>query len=544
MIRTLLTEALKTTLMLVVVSVVAFVALDLTGQIDWWGTRALAEDAGVPRERALARDVPRLLNPHVADAQVRTRDDLIALRSASTRDAARVRLLRRGTAALPAMLAELRTLPITSRDAALEILATMAPTITGGERPPADAAAALEYWDRFYALRGLDFRGAYVRRIVQRLVEHESRNAEEQLIRLGTYALPAVFDVLDEPVTTDGARRITALLSDLTGLPLRLAPDASVTRMRQVVDTWRAWWFVQRLEYETLSDVSRFAGHVTETRYGRWLTRLLAGRGGRSSVTDRPLAIEVRERALRSSFVGGLGGLLAIAAVVAFGGGPALRRRPIGTKLLDLTGALIPGLVAFVLGFVVLVQVAAAPRPAGPLATDVFARWPRMALAVVVLAPLAALWLRRRFARVALHAVRKEAESWARESRHPKPAQVLRHGMRVGLASLLAPLALAALPIVLMAMLVEPATGVAGMGQLTVQSINHFDPPWLILAIISVVPVWLARHWAQRVMLWALGTPATRKTADGRTVETPRHTFNPPPHDPAPTPPTPSPNAE
>ena len=89
MIRVLLTELLKTTFLLVVVSVVAFAALDATAQIDWWGTSDLAVRAGISRDKALARDLPLLWNRHVADAQARTHDDLLALRSPSTRPDAR-----------------------------------------------------------------------------------------------------------------------------------------------------------------------------------------------------------------------------------------------------------------------------------------------------------------------------------------------------------------------------------------------------------------------------------------------------------------------
>jgi ABC-type dipeptide/oligopeptide/nickel transport system permease component len=505
MIRVLLTELIKTTCLLVVVSVLGFVALDATGQFDWWGTSELAMRAGIPRDRAFARDLPVVWNGHVADARVRTRDDLADLAAPTTRPAARERLIHRGTAALPTILYSLRHLSGETRSGALAILATLAPSITGGEQPPVDTDAALAYWDRFFALRGLDFRPAYAHRLVQRLVEHESRNAEEQLIRLGTFALPAVFDVLDQPVDTDAAIRLTALLSTITGLPLRVPTNPRVTQIREVVETWRAWWFVERLEYETLNDVTRVTGHVVETRYGRWLTRALVGTMGTSRVTGRPIALEVRQRTLRSLFVGGLGGLLAIAFVVAFGGGRELRKRPIGTKLLDLVGALVPGLGAAIFGFTLLVQLAAAPRPAGPLARVVFADPLRLAVAIAALAPIAALLLRRNYARVTLNAVRKEADSWARESRHPKPIQIVRHGARVGLASLLAPLALAALPLVAATHVVEPIVGVNGMGQLNVRSIMTYDPPWLLIALISVVPIWLAGHWSQRVMVWALG---------------------------------------
>ena len=517
MIRVLLAETLKTAFLLLVVSVVGFVALDATGEHDWWWMSEHAMRAGLPAARAMARDLPTLWNARVADAHVRTLDDLRAAQHAVLRDEATARLVHRGTAALPTLLERLQSLPPAQRDAALDVLRALAPRITGGETaPPSDPSAALDYWDRFYALRGLDFRGANARRLVQRLVDRDSRNAEEQLLRLGTFVLPAVFDVLEQPLDTASARRLTSLLSDLTGLSLRIDDRATASDMQTVVETWLAWWFVERLEYETLSDVGRFVGHVTETRYGRWLVRALTGRLGRSTTTGRPFQAELRERIPRSVFIGGLGALLAVAFVVAFGGGPVLRKRRIGIKLLDLVGALIPGLGALTVGMVVLIQVLAAPSPGGPLARRVFDDPTPLVLGVLVLAPLTVLFLRRQAARLTLHAVRKEAESWALESRHPHPMQVVRHGARVGAASLLAPLSLAALPLVGLTLAVEPLMSVKGMGDLTLRSIRPLDPPWLLLALVSLVPLYLGQHWARRLLVIAVGgTKRIPQTADG-----------------------------
>jgi ABC-type dipeptide/oligopeptide/nickel transport system permease component len=513
MIRVLLREALLTALLLLVVSVTAFVLLDSTGQHDWWGTVAPAARFGVPREAALATDLPRLWNRRVADALVRTQADLAELGDPATRPAARARLLHRGTAALPVILAQLRRLPPASQQAALELLAELAPSLTGGEIPPAERDAALKYWDRFVQLRGLDFRRAYARRLVQRLVDRESRNAAEQLTRLGTFALPAVFDLLEQPMDSDSAQRLTALLAEITGRPMRVPPGASLAETRAIVDGWRAWWFAERLEFESLGGTQRLAGHVLETRYGRWLSAAMAGRFGIAAVTGRPIALELRERLPASLFVGGLGGLLATALVVAFGGGPALRRRPLRTKLLDLTGALIPGLAAFLLAFALFVQLCAAPRPAAPLAREIFAHWPRLAIAVVLLGAIAVLWLRRRAARVLLHAVRHEAEAWAIENRHPKLGEVVRHGARVGLASLLAPLGLSATAVVTIGTVVETLAGVRGMGALTLSSLRQWDAPWLLMATLSAAPLWMGGRWARRILIWALGDTSVPRTA-------------------------------
>lgn len=519
MIQILLREAVLTALLLLLVSLAGFVVLDATGAHDWWGTLEPAARAGVPREQALARALPVVWNRRVADARVRTLDDLEALARPESRAAARRRLERRGTAALPTILAQLRHLAPEARDEALAVLASMAPHLGESERPPADSIAALEYWDRFVSLHALEFRQAYARRLVQRLVEHESANAAEHLARLGTFALPALFEVMDGPLDTDAARRLTDLLTELTGRPLRVPANASVHETREIVEAWRAWWFAERLEYEQLTGTAHALAHLGETRYGRWVARALVGRLGVSAVTRQPIALELRRRLPASMFVAGLGGLIATALVVAFGGGAALRRRPLRTKLLDLVGALVPGLGAFVMCFALLVQVCAAPRPAAPLAREVLSDWPRLVLGVVLAVPLAVLWLRRRAARVTLHAVRLEAESWARRGLSPRVGQIVRHGFRVGVASLFAPIGLSAQAGVAISMLVEPITGVQGMAGLTVASARRWDAPWLLIGLLTMVPLMLAARWARSVMIWALGA-STRMASRDPAVQT------------------------
>ncbi len=520
MIRVLLRESIATIVFAFAFSVVAFVALDATGVYDWWGTLGPGVRAGLPRDRALARDLPRLWNGRVADARVRTQDDLDALRYPSTRAAARARITHRGTAALPTLLARLPRLAPGSRDIVLEILATLAPSLTGGELPPATPEAALAYWERFNALRALEFRQTYARRLVNRLVDRDSRNAAEQLTRLGTFALPSIFATLEEAIDVDAARRLTSLVADITTLPLRIPESSSVEVIRQTVENWRAWWFAERLEYEQLTGTDHALAHVFETRYARWLGRMMTGRLATSRVTGRPVLRELRERLPASVFVAGLGGLLAIAFVVAFGGGASLRRRPWNVKALDLIGALVPGLVAFVFAFVAVAQLAAAPGPARPLIIAVLQHGVRLVPAVAAMATLAALTLRRRRARVTLHAVRIEAELWARESRHPKWRQVLRHGMRVGLSSLLAPMGLAAGIMVAISTLVEPLTGIHGMGDLTIQSILVWDPGWIMLSGLTVVPIVMGQRWARRVLVWSLGDHGAHDGGDGVVSET------------------------
>jgi hypothetical protein len=147
MIRLLLREALLTLLLFVLVSIVGFVALDRTGKHDWWDTLPYAVRAGIPEEHALARDLPTVWNRRVRDAALRSLDDMHALGVPSTRADALVRLRKRGTAALPTLLAHLDdgSLSAEGQREVLAVLASMAPALSGGEVLPTEHALAVEW---------------------------------------------------------------------------------------------------------------------------------------------------------------------------------------------------------------------------------------------------------------------------------------------------------------------------------------------------------------------------------------------------------------
>ncbi|MFO0601743.1 MAG: hypothetical protein U0324_01155 [Polyangiales bacterium] len=503
MLRLLAREAVYTTVWLVAVTAATFAALDLATDQDWFGAVARAPELGLDVRTARTGGLPIFWNGAVADADARTRADLAALDGPDAAAAER-RLAARGAAALPVVLDRLRRLPPPSRRAALRVLSRWSPTLTGHEVAPAptgldDHDAALAWWDRFLAAHALDFRPAYAQRQADRLADRESPLAAERVARLGTYAVPSLVASLDAPLTREGTARVSTALTRLTGA--------------RAVDRggWRAWWFARHLEYETLSPWQRSLGHATETRYGQWLVRALGGDLGASRVTGRPVGDELRARLPTSTLASGLGGLGAVAGLIAFGGGEALRRRALRVKLLDLAGALVPGSVAFAGLWALLLGICgqegrAVVSSAGAL---------RVLASTVACGALAALWFRRPSARLVLHAVRIEAEQWAHESLAPTGLQLVRHGARIGAASLLAPMALAAPAVLAASLVVELAFGLRGMGDLTARAIARLDGPWLLAAAVTVVPLLLARRWALGALAWLLGVREGETRATG-----------------------------
>ena len=86
--------------------------------------------------------------------------------------------------------------------------------------------------------------------------------------------------------------------------------------------------------------------------------------------------------------------------------------------------------------------------------------------------------------------------------------EVLRHGARIGVASLLAPLGFAGPVVLLASLVVELPLGLEGMGALTVRALPARDAPWLMAAVLTTVPLLLGRRWARGLLVRVLDLPA------------------------------------
>jgi len=535
MIRVLLREAVLTAAVVLLVSVAAFTLLDLALRPDWYGLAGFADATALPAERLRGRDLPLLWNPAPLDAAQRSERDIAAL---GTADAARAsaRIIARGTAGLPVALARLGGLDTLRQQRLLHALAALGARVGASEPPRAttDRAsldAARRYWDRFDAAHGLDFRPSYANRQAARMIGRESRNASERVLQLGTYALPSVLLALNATADLDAQARLVNSLADLSGVPIRVAAGASPQEVRFAVEAWRAWWFVQRPEYSTLAPWQRSLARALDARYGRWLARALQGRLGACAVSRRSVALELRERVPVSALGSGLGGLLGVGFVIAFRGAAALRARSLREKLLDLVGAVLPGLVALVLGWLLLVRVMTPGGAVGPVVAKISdtVGFARLFAASAVSAVLPAAWLERARSSTFLDAVRVEAEAWTLRGQSPSLRRALRHAARIAAASLLCPLGLAAPLVLLASLLVELGIGVQGMGALTVRALAAADGPWLLVAALTVVPILLARRWAILSLVWMLGTRPDGRVRRFRGVSLPPRRAQPSP---------------
>jgi len=510
MFRVLLRELVLTVLALVVASVAAFVLLESLFSPDWTDATRHARTLPISAEHLRGGDLPLLYHRRPRDAAQRTHDDLAALRRRPTDTAALARLRHRQTAALPTLLARLAHEPPAVQTTLFALLSGWSATLAHAELPPADGAAALSWWAHFAEARGLDFRPTYAERQAERLALSDSPNARERLARLGTYALPALVQALVYAHDTTGACRLLAALT--TARPgVRAMPRCDdAVAVHEAVSAWRAWWSAEHLEFETLAPWAMTLGTVFETRYGRWLGRALGGQYGMSRTTGVYVSEEVRARLPASGLASGLGGLLGTAVVLGFGGNAALRRRSTGARTADFVGALIPGLGAFLAAWLSLLRVCAGAGGSSALARVFLGGWGwvRVLAATVAVGALASLWLSRRKGSAALNVVRLEAERWIVHNRTPSVRQRLLHGLRMGVASVLAPLGFAAPTVLLGSLVVEWAVGVRGMGDLTLRALVAGDGPWLLVSLLTIVPLLLGRRWAARSMFWMLGARA------------------------------------
>ncbi len=470
--------------------------------------------------RALFLDLPLFVSGTPRDLG-RDVEDALAQAAAGrpTRD-----LSGRGAVLVPLLVPRLGALPERAQRWALEQLTPNAGGLAGPNEL-ADAHDDLTFWSDVYETRKLDFRASHVRRLVRRLRAGTSRHAADQLRELGTFALPELVAALDDADDVDARQRVVAVLADVR-------PEAPPASLRvadeRSPEAWREWWFVHRPDYVVFDRFDRAAGVVTETRYGKWLARLVTLRLGTSAVDGQAVATKIASRGAVTVMLATLAALVALLLAVPLGTLTAVRRGGVLDRLVAALGFVLYSLPVVWVGTLVLGAVCGSPGvalfPAGGLSDPHLAGAPlvprlvdlawHLAMPVLCLAYPSLIVLSRHQRSAVLNVIRTDYVRTARAKGLPESLVIRRHVLR---NALLPVLTLAGLEVPLLvgtSVLVEELFAIPGLGRETVAAVAARDVSWLVAvtaaaAIVSVIGLLLGD------LLVALVDPRTRRSAAG-----------------------------
>ena len=238
------------------------------------GSAALASDTAEELGRTYGLHLPLFVNLAIEDVRTRTERDIERLSDAGTRGRAERSLARTGGAILPYLVPALPKLKGAARESALDILDDVARRI--------DLDQALEvapdrsaFWTRYWSVYGSDFTPVRAARLVRRMIRRDDQLALTELRRLDTYCLPQLLEALSDEIAPAAQGRIVALACELTGRDDQLDPGAPALQREIVVARWHEWWRQRYDLYTAFEGIGRVTGAVTETRYFRWLSRVL-----------------------------------------------------------------------------------------------------------------------------------------------------------------------------------------------------------------------------------------------------------------------------
>ena len=150
--------------------------------------------------------------------------------------------------------------------------------------------------------------------------------AEIHLAALGTAALPAVM-----PLLLEGNAAALRVATQITG--------------RQ--EGWDEWWYVSRRDHVAFSTGQQLVGHLTETRFAKWLGRLLTLRLGHSTRDGQLVSTKLATALPLTLLLSGISLFLAYLLAVPLGVLGAVRRGSLFERASTLALFLLYSLPAF-----------------------------------------------------------------------------------------------------------------------------------------------------------------------------------------------------
>jgi peptide/nickel transport system permease protein len=267
---------------------------------------------------------------------------------------------------------------------------------------------------------------------------------------------------------------LTRVACHVAGRGRVLPTDATREEAQRAVADWTEWWFVHGTDFVALDGGFVAIAIVTETRYGKWLKRIVSGELGTSVVDGEAVTRKLLARAPVTLLICALATLVSWALAVPIGAFGAWRRGgsfDIGSSAVMFVLYAAP---TFALAEVLRrVTVPGAPGRA------------QIALAVTALAAGSLATLSRWQRTAMLDVVGQEFVRTAKAKGMPSWRVAIVHALRNALMPTVTVGGLH-LPVLLGgALVVEEVFGLRGVGFETMRAIELRDAPWLMAVLLS-----------------------------------------------------------
>jgi peptide/nickel transport system permease protein len=489
------------------ISLVTFVLINLavdnpdTGGTDISGS-AMDSETAEELGRAYGLHLPLFVNFSIQDVRNRTLRSLEQLHNPIRQNAAVRSLSQIGGAVLPYLLPEIDRLEPSARNAALKALATIASEIQR-DVSLEKSHDAFEFWQKYWTTYGSDFKPVRAKRLVRRYVRRNDRLALAELRHLGTYSLPQIMASLNENTNPAARIRLVQLLCEITHREDPVTEAMQPDEQQNVVDRWNEWWHQRYDLYTSFEGIYRITGAITETRYFRWLNRLVTFDFGVSSKDGRPIRDKIMERAPATLLLSVLALIFAYMVAIPLGVISAAKKGSWFDRITGVVLFVLYSLPTFWVAMLLLQYFGSTGQlnwfpSQGLHSPDLSssAGWfdvlfdtihhlflPVLCLSFVSLAMLA------RYQRVGM--LRISEHDFIRVARAKGLAEyqvILRHGLRNGVIPVITLMGLQLPYLVSSSVVIERIFGIQGMGAETFDAIRSSDYYWL-LAVVTVTAV-------------------------------------------------------
>ncbi|MDJ0761797.1 MAG: ABC transporter permease [Myxococcota bacterium] len=500
MIRYAIWRLLATIPTLIGINLVTFVVLNLSMKspdpLD-----AELSGAASGRVRLLGLHLPLFINLSIDDARARAQSEIAKLGSDRAFREAERTIAKAGGAWLPYILPRLPNISSHQRERALNALDLVARRI-GLNQALSVSLDRAAFWERFWQTHGSDFKPVRAARLVRRLIKREDRLAETELRQLDTFSLPQLMAALDEEIPIASKVRIITLIEDITGLYDPIIPTASQEEQAATLERWRFWWWERKDRYTVFEGYRNITGAFTETRYFKWLERMVTLDFGVSVRDGRPILTKLAERLPVTVTLSLLALLFAYGLAIPLGVVSAVRRGGLFDRATTVALFILYAFPAFWMAALLMRYFAGTgyydALPAEGLvrsSADLWVWWRRLPdlfwqlfLPVFCLSfvPMAML---TRYQRVGmLQVINLDFMRTARAKGLSRTNVILRHGLRNGVIPVVTMAGLQIPYIVSGSVVIERIFGIPGMGYETFEALKAHDQPWL-MAVVTVTAI-------------------------------------------------------